>query len=412
MAPPNGLGGFHAILDLVGQEGSSAAMSASYQLALVHHGHDEFATEIRRHVRQRCAVVLGSDRLLNIRDGVPDAALGSHVVVAYLASLRGAQHANVAVEIEQAMRSGFPILPIVRKSDPGSTARKLSAEIAHLNAVDWEEDRSFAVATILQWLGLTEDERRIFLSYVRRDSAPVAEQLHGRLQERQFDVFLDRFSVPPGIDFQQRLSEDLADKAFMLLIESDGIRDSGWVQYEISYALSHRISVMAITPPNIAQERLAPIDEAFRYRLLESDMQDGRIKEDCLHKLFERIETAHAGALRRRRDQLLGSLIANLRSDGCTCEPLDNWAIVATAPKRRPSVYLVTPRRPRTEDLRTLDMIHGQAEATRGVSGIGACLAHDVEHMADHYGDLLNWVASPRGLGIERLDNCQLQDAS
>ena len=387
-------------------------MPASYQLAFVHHGHDDFATETRRHVRKRCAEVLGSDRLLNIRDGAPDAVLGSHVVVAYLGSLHGAQHADVAAEIQQATRLGFPILPIVRKSDPGPTASKLPAEIAHLNAVDWEEDRSFAVATILQWLGLTEDERRIFLSYVRRDSAPVAEQLHGRLQERQFDVFLDRFSVPPGADFQRRLSEDLADKAFVLLVESEGIRDSRWVQHEISYALSHRIGVMAITLPNIAEEKLAPIDEAFRFRFFESDMQHGRVKEDCLHRLFERIETAHAGALRRRRDQLLGSLIANLRSDGCSCEPLDNWAIVATAPKRRPSVYLVTPRRPRTEDLHTLDLLHGRAETSKGVTGIDACLAHDVEHMADHHGDLLNWVASPRSLGIERLDNCHLQDAS
>ena len=387
-------------------------MQASYQLALVHYGHDDFATEIRTHVRKRCAEVLGSSRLLNIRDGAPDAALGSHVVVAYLASLRGAQHANVAAEMQQAMRLGFPILPIVRNSDRGPTANKLPTAIAHLNAVDWEEDRSFAVATILQWLGLTEDERRIFLSYVRRDSALVAEQLHGRMQERQFDVFLDRFSVPPGADFQRRLSEDLADKAFMLLIESEGIRDSGWVQYEINYALSHRIGVMAITLPNIAEEKLAPIDEAFRFRLLESDMQHGRVKEDCLHKLFERIETVHAGALRRRRDQLLGSLIASLRSDGCSCEPLDNWAIVATAPERRPSVYLVTPRRPRTEDLHTLDLIHGRAEASKGVTGIGACLAHDVEHIADDHSDLLDWVASPRSLGIERLGNCQLQDAS
>lgn len=383
-------------------------MPASYQLALIHHGHDGFATELRRHVRQRYSELLGSDRLLSIRDGAPDAALGSHVVVAYLANLRGAQHADVAAEIQRAMRLGFPILPIVRKSDPGSTGSKLPAAIAHLNAIDWEENRSFAITTILQWLGLTEDERRIFLSYVRRDSAPVAEQLHSRLQERQFDVFLDRFSVPPGADFQQRLSEDLADKAFMLLIESEGIRGSDWVQYEINYALSHRIGVMAVTLPNIAEPRLAPIDEAFRFRLLDSDMQHGHVKEDRLRELFERIETVHARALRRRRDQLLGSLVASLRSDGCSCEPLDSWAIVANAPQRRPSVYLVTPRRPRTEDLHTLDIIHGRAIASKGIPDIGACLAHDVEHMPDHHADLLKWVAAPRSLGIERLGNCRL----
>src|SRR5258708_26498777 len=46
------------------------------------------------------------------------------------------------------------------------------------------------------------------------------------LARARFDVFLDRFSVPPGEDFQQRLDRDVGDKAFIVVIESPGLRSS------------------------------------------------------------------------------------------------------------------------------------------------------------------------------------------
>ena len=182
------------------------------------------------------------------------------------------------------------------------------------------------MATLLRLLGLVEDERRLFLSYVRRDSADVAEQLHRELQQRQFDVFLDRFTVPPGADFQRRLTEDLADRAFLLLLESDGIRDSRWVQHEITYALTHQIGALAVTTPNLVKDREAPIDEAFRFRLSADDLQDGKLSAAALRLLLDRIELSHASALRRRREQLLGSLIDHLEASGCSCDPLAEWS--------------------------------------------------------------------------------------
>ena len=77
-------------------------------------------------------------------------------------------------------------------------------------------------------LGLVEQERKVFLSYRQIESTQLAVQLHTELVRCRFDVFLDRFTLPPGADFQARLDEDLGDKAFVVLLESSHLRSSRW----------------------------------------------------------------------------------------------------------------------------------------------------------------------------------------
>ena len=46
-----------------------------------------------------------------------------------------------------------------------------------------------------------------------------ADQLFDALTHARFDVFFDRFRVDPGVDFQRRLTEELAHKSMVLLLE-------------------------------------------------------------------------------------------------------------------------------------------------------------------------------------------------
>ena len=384
----------------------------TYLLAIVHGGRDDLAGEIGKAVREASMRVLGQENLIGTAGRVPDFGSEPHVVVVYAGSPAGAQDSAVGMEIHKALANGFPVLPVIRASDEGSVRDSLPAQIAHLNAVDWDRDRAFAVATIMRMLGLVEDERRLFLSYVRRDTADVAGQLHRALQERQFDVFLDRFSVPPGDDFQRRLTEDLADKAFMLLLESDGVRDSPWVQHEISYALTHRIGVLAVTMPNVAADREAPVEEAFRFRLSSDDLDGNGLTPGALNALLERVECSHARALQRRREQLLGSLIDRLEAAGCSCGPLADWTIMADAEGCVPAVFRVTPRRPRIEDLRALAQERDRAKGFGGSVDMDASIVHDVAHMPADRAELLRWVGSPRNLSIGRLLEARLKAAA
>ena len=198
-------------------------------------------------------------------------------------------------------------------------------------------ESAVALIALLGMLGLVEEERKVFLSYRRSESTYIASQLHTELVRSGFDVFLDRFALSPGEDFQKRLDEDLGDKAFVVLLESSNLRNSPWVQHEITYAHSHRIDVLAITLPGVSDPQLVPaIDNAFRIRLSQNDCEpDGQLTAEKLGAILERIEFTHATALRRRREQMLGSLSDQLHRDGCTCVPVKDWAILATATRRK-----------------------------------------------------------------------------
>jgi len=389
-----------------------SATNPTYVLSIVHSEREELAREIGDAVREAAAAVLGRSGLVEVAERPPEPLSGTHLVVVYAASRAGAHDADVDEEIAQALANGVAVLPVFRSSEADDVRDMLPDRIEHLNAVDWAHNRSLALATMLRLLGLVEDERRLFLSYVRRDSASVAEQLHRELQERQFDVFLDRFTVPPGADFQRRLTEDLADRAFLLLLESEGIRASRWVQHEINYALTHGIGTLAVTMPNLAADREAPIDEAFRFRLSANGVQDGELSSSALRVLLDRIELSHASALRRRREQLLGSLIDHLEASGCSCGPLAEWSIVASATGRVPSAFQVAPRRPLVEDLRALERERDRAQGFAGIGDMAASLVHDVEHMAQEHADLLEWVGAPRGLALGRILESGLEAAA
>ena len=100
---------------------------------------------------------------------------------------------------------------------------------------------------------------------------------------------MDRFSVEPGVDFQRRLDEDLGDKAFLLLLESENLIESRWVRHEILYALSNRIETLALTLPGMSRDKkVSVIDDAFRQQLCDKDFTSTRIlTDDALDRIIE-----------------------------------------------------------------------------------------------------------------------------
>ena len=317
-------------------------MSAPYEVVLLHRELGDFAQDVETAIRTAANDVLVQPALLDIKYNMSDVGADAHVAVVYLGSTEGCEDRTIVAALEGAANRPFPVLPIVRNREAGSVHQKLPAVIENINAADWDEESRTAPLVLLEMLGLVERERKIFLSYRQSESARMAVQLHTELVRSRFDVFLDRFALPPGQDFSKRLDEDLSDKAFVVLLESSGLRNSPWVQHEIAYAHSHRIDVLAITLPGVSQAQLVPaIDEAFRIRLSEGDCgPNGQLTARKLSSILERIEVAHAKALRRRREQMLGSLRDRLHRDGCTCAPFKDWVILATASQKVPSVFL------------------------------------------------------------------------
>ena len=166
----------------------------------------------------------------------------------------------------------------------------------------------------------------------------------------------------------------------------------------------------SVSLPRVTEPELVPaIDEAFRIRLTPNDCKPcGQLTANALDIILERIELAHAKALRRRREQMLGSLRDHLRRDGCASSPIDDWALLATATRKRPEVFLVTPRRPQPEDLYALHLVRADAAKKTGHSGLAGAVVHEVEDIGRERRAVLTWIGDSRRLKVKRLRECAL----
>ena len=233
-------------------------MVTMYRIVIIHEGCHASAKALETAVNRALSDFPDISNLLEFSSALTDERTPQ--VVAYLASVSGKSSPIVNGIIDTALDRDVSILPIGNLDRPGEIGWQLPARIAHLNVAFWEGDGAQVATSLLEMLGLVEKERKIFISYRRSETSALAVQLHTELVQRRFDVFLDRFAVEPGVDFQRRLDEDLGDKAFVLLLESPELRDSRWVRHEIAYAHSRRIEILALTLPGTASSELGPVD--------------------------------------------------------------------------------------------------------------------------------------------------------
>jgi hypothetical protein len=300
----------------------------------------------------------------------------------------------------------LPVLPVVRRD--ADVFAVLPELLRPLNAVAWERDGTTVAGHALRLLGLTEPERRLFLSYRRHEASSLALQLREHLSRRSFDVFLDRFSVPPAADFQRRIDIELSDKAFVLLLESPSAVGSQWVQHEVAYALSHGIALLALSLPETQDDdRFPAVDDAFRLPLDARQLvaaeqgvgpHDRVLDSDGLAAVLDAVEDRYARQLRRRRTALLGSLEQWLSdADGDPQPTADEWGLAADHPAAGPGVFLITPRAPRPAELRRLDDLRAAHAGVDGASVDGylvfAAPAQDPDDER-----LIDWITDQRPL--------------
>ena len=387
---------------------AASFMKNAYRIAIADQGLPAFKQELIDAVRKVTADLFGDQLLVDFSTQLSEVAIPE--VVAVLVGDRFCENLRSEELIEAAIERRLAIVPVIEGGSREDAASMIPDSISHINAVHWKGDGTDAVIALLNSLGLVEKERRLFISYRRRDTAAIAEQLHTKLTQRRFDVFLDRFSIEPGVDFQHRLEEDLGDKAFLLLLESENLNESRWVQYEIAYALAKRIQIMALTFPCANRSSQVPeIDEAFRLRLGTEDVSNSEsLSDQALDKVVARIELEHARALRRRREQILGSVTEKLRIEGCTCKPTGNWTILASNGSGQSGLFLASPRHPVPKDFFLLSRQRERLESSTGCDSLQTSVVHDIERLPDEYKDLLDWLSSVCGSRLDSIKSCSL----
>ena len=231
-------------------------------------------------------------------------------------------------------RSGVMILLPSGKYEDFFEAGLPDEHLLHrINTASWLEKTAEVLPAVFGRAEVTSSISRIFISYRRVETLELALQLFDRLVHEGFDVFLDRFSIPPGYDFQRRLTEDLEDKSMVVLLESRLLKTSKWTQHEIDFAKRRRLGMLALQMPDVTSaDVLASVTPDLRERLAGSDFAmeplDGpdhakqwrKLTDKALDRVVAEIKKTHADALFRRRHRLRTDLVAALGASGVEVE--------------------------------------------------------------------------------------------
>jgi hypothetical protein len=240
----------------------------------------------------------------------------------------GTKPAKLAPEIYDSAKAADRvwILPLIRHKFITRVSKLLDGELQKRNVAFWEDKIEELGLVVLARAGITCLDRKVFVSYRRSDTSPIADQLFDELSRRNFQVFLDRVSVDPGVDFQASLFEQLAGKS-MVVLNSKEFPASRWTMEEIRFARQHRLSVLILRLPDAQDDLGGTASEVVNVKGREIHSvsvpgfkkRQARFKQGALKAMIDRIVREH--------DLMLIGRIRNIRD-----------CIIAAAARRRPKI--------------------------------------------------------------------------
>jgi TIR domain len=254
----------------------------------------------------------------------------------------------------------LPMLPL--RAEP---TKVLPRALQHLNVAYWSRSPAEHLDDVLALTELASDDRRVFISYRRHETLEIAEQLFEVLEKHRFDVFVDRFRIPPGYDFQERLTDELAHKSMILALESPTFLASPWIEYELAFAKEHELGRLAVHLPGgvpvpwLEDDYRVPVspDELVPPILGAGAVTDlHRVGPVALDRVLSRLAEEHSRALLRRRAVMLDALRLALTMRGVTDQRFDQrghlHVIAPAGAGGREYVVWATARPPEIDDFR------------------------------------------------------------
>lgn len=248
------------------------------------------------------------------------------------------------------------ILPVLPYAQREQFQAIYDQEIRIRNGAYWFDAVDDVVPAMLAASGITTLSPRVFISYKRSDTLGLAMQLFDALSHAGFDVFLDKYRIDPGADFQAKLTESLGDKAMVIVLESKKFLDSEWTKREILTAKTHRLTICALRVPNgtsvawiIGDERMLLDHTDF----VAGVFSDTAVLDDApLKKVVSFVRRQHDCGIAHRRSTLRKSIENALAFANVDYELGDDGAI--RVPKQN-SRYLIwpNPRPPELADFHT-----------------------------------------------------------
>jgi TIR domain-containing protein len=363
------------------------------EVSLIGVDRDDWAKALRE------AIAAAAARNLGVSDAVTftNSQAGTELVIC-LGSKAFASDSGAKAEIHAALARGVRVLPVV--SALPAFKSEMPKDLHGVNGLAWGNPGEIA-EEVLRHLGLTERDRRIFLSYLRAEGTPITYQLYEELHRRRFSVFVDTFEIEHGEWVQDRIEQALHHTSFVLLLYSPSVETSEWIEKEINFAMVHELGLMALALPGSGatlpfkmtpEDRIVPLSDKGSRPDLE---KDGTLTPDGLERICLEIEQEHADRFRARRERLLQDLGSALGGKAIR---------VGTQSLRyqgaKSEVFLrVSPRPPEARDLYMLDgdcpIKDGDPQKNRVVVGVKGGYRENREltdWVCDHLSHKVKWL--------------------
>jgi hypothetical protein len=247
------------------------------------------------------------------------------------------------------LAQGMETLGMVRADvDPD---RVLPTRMRALNALVWRSDPREVLPDLVDTILLESEDRRIFVSYARKDGSAMADRVFEALARKRFDVFLDRFRLGPGSNFIERIEDEILDKSMVVVIETPEAIESQWVRKEVDIAIARRLGLAAVN--TVSSEVIREIDEPSRCRI-----NDDR-------QIVDFLVEQHRVQLLERRDALRQAVYHALVHAGLARGEISEApsGFVVDRPGRSRRTVAVSTRPADLHRFRVADQLAGGAEA-------------------------------------------------
>ena len=242
--------------------------------------------------------------------------------------------------ISELIDDSIIIAPVV--SDLSKVHMEIPSQLRHVNAIVLGasgEGIARLITLILETFRLLRRERRLFISYKRTGSQPLANRLYDALDARGFDVFIDVRSVPPAADFQSQLWHRMSDSDVVVLIDTPGFRESRWTAEELARANATNVQILHLLWPGQKEDPASSFSHFMKLRYRDFmgllPMQGRFATKGLVNRICDEVERLRAPAIAARHRYLVDNFCDAARDE--ELDPnvqIEGWISIKTKSQR------------------------------------------------------------------------------
>lgn len=312
-------------------------------------------------------------------------SLKSPVMVVFFGSAENTDDTALVTEL---IDDSIVIVPVV--SDLSQVHAEIPPQLRHVNAiVVGANDDGIArlVTLILETFRLLRRERRLFISYKRTGSQPLADRLYDALDARGFDVFIDVRSVPPAADFQSELWHRMSDSDVVVLIDTPGFREGRWTAEELARANATNVQILHLLWPGQKEDPASSFSHFMKLRRRDFfgfiPMRGRWATNGLVTRICDEVERLRAPAIAARHRYLVDNFCDAARDEGLDPSvQVEGWIFLKIGPNRTLAIVPAV-------GIPTSDRINEVFEAI----AVPAVEAREIWVIYDNRGVLRTWLS-------------------